>query len=109
MSIKLAGYTRVEQDFESLRLTADYVAIEEDFERASVPGLVLLPASNTVLGTVLRVGPGLTEMTGISAGDRVLFTEWQGGKWAFADRRLPGGERKCLIMSSDYILAKVEA
>lgn len=107
MAIKLAGYTRVEEPFSELVLTADYVAIEEDLERKSGSGLVIPEASNTKMGTILKLAPGLPEMTGLAEGDRVVFTEWQGGKWAFADVDSPSGERKCLVMTSNHILAVV--
>lgn len=108
MAIKLAGYTRVEEQFSRLRLTADYVAIEEDLERKSEGGLIIPPASNTKVGTVVRIAPDLAEMTGVSEGDRVVFAEWQGGKWAFADEGSPTGERRCLIMTSNNLLARIE-
>jgi co-chaperonin GroES (HSP10) len=107
MAIKLAGYTRVEEQFSALRLTADYVAVEEDLERPSSAGIVVPRAGNTKTGTVLRAAPDLAEMVGIREGDRVVFAEWQGGRWAFADDS-PSGERKCLIMASDGILARIE-
>lgn len=108
MAIKLAGYTRVEEEFSRLRLTADYVAIEEDLERRSDAGLIIPPASNTKIGRVAKIADDLSEFIGVREGDSVVFTEWQGGKWAFADEGSPTGERKCLIMTSNYILARVE-
>lgn len=109
MAIKLAGYTRVEEPFSALRLTADYVALEEDLERKSAAGLVIPQASNTKTGTVIRIAKDLSESLGVFEGDLVVFSEWQGGRWAFADFDSPSGDRKCLIMTSDHILAKVRA
>ena len=108
MAIKLAGYTRVEEQFSGLRLTADYVAIGEDLEVRTGTSLFIPPMSNSKVGIILKIAPDVAEMIGVEEGDRVVFSEWQGGRWAFADSGEPSGERKCLIMTSNHLLAKVE-
>lgn len=107
--IKLSGYVRVERPFSSLRLTGDYVAIREHLDRDGRDGLVVPPASHAVFGTVLATAPLVPELVGIREGDVVLYAEWQGGRWAFLDPESDDGVVRCLIMSSDYVLARLEA
>lgn len=108
MALKLSGYTRVERGFDALRLSADYIAVTEELERAMDFGVVLPSRGNATVGVVDRVAPMVEEMFGVAEGDRVLFSEWQGGRWAFLDPSRSDGEKRCLIMSSEYILAKLE-
>lgn len=108
MAIKLAGYTRVEEEFSTLRLTADYVAIGEDLEVKTGSNLIIPPMSNSKVGVILKIAPDVAEMLAVKEGDRVIFSEWQGGRWAFADSGEPNGQRKCLIMTSNHLLARVE-
>lgn len=104
---KIGGYVRVEEPFGSLRLSSDYVALEEMLERAGPDGLVLPSLGNAKMGKVLKIEPDLTEMTGVRLGDVVVFQEWEGGRWAFQQDDNPAAEVRCLIMSSDFILARV--
>lgn len=108
MAIKLAGYTRVEEQFSKLKLTADYVAIGEDLEVKTATNLFIPPSSNSKIGIILKIAPDVADIIGVQEGDRVVFSEWQGGRWAFADSEAPDGERKCLIMTSNHLLARVK-
>lgn len=106
--IKLSGYTRVEKPFKRLCLSADYVAVEEILSREPIEGIILPSLSHAQLGNVLKISPEASSYTGINEGDKILFKEWEGGRWAFVDEDSPSGELKCLIMSSEFILAKLD-
>lgn len=97
---RFVGYTRVELPFSELSLLNDYVAVGEDLSRSTDSGIVLPNRKNTNIGVVLKVG---SMVEGISEGDRILFEEWQGGKWAFPDSNKEDGQLKCLIMNSEYV------
>lgn len=101
--LRFAKPARVERDFAAFQPTQHWVAVEEDLTRTAGMGLVLPDRKNTVFGRVLKAGPD-AEADGVSAGDRIAFREWQGGRWSF---RSGDGEQRCLIMSVDEILAIV--
>ena len=55
---------------------------------------------NTMYGVVLAIHPITAEELGVTLGDKVIYEEWQGGRWAFTGQ-------KTLIMPVDAILAKL--
>jgi co-chaperonin GroES (HSP10) len=97
---RVIGYTRVERPHKKLNMLSDYVAIQEDLSRDESTRIILINKKNTTIGTVLGVGPGVEYC---KVGDRVLFEEWQGGKWAFPDDDKSDGQLKCLIMREMYV------
>ena len=99
-----AGYTNVDVRLEDVELQGHWVMLEEDLETPGLPaGLIAVPKKNTTIGTVLLVGVKVQE--DIRPGDRVLFTEWQGGKWSFL--RKDGSKVNVLMMDEVYITVRI--
>jgi len=103
---KLAGYTRVERSLEDFEPTLDYVVIAEELERLHA-SIIIPPASNTTIGLVLKAGP-LAVAAGVAVNDRVMFAQWEGGRWAMLDEGAADGVVRCLIMRTEHVLARVE-
>lgn len=102
---KLSSYTWIEKEINDLELAPGYVAIIEELERKSDFGIFIPPAGNAKIGTIIKIGE---QSEDVKIGDRILFEEWQGGKWNFVNPKGIDEEVKCLIMGSEFILAKIE-
>ena len=99
-----AGYKHVDVRLEDMRFQRYWVVVEEELETLGLPeGLIAVQKKNTTVGRVLAVGAKVDE--DIQVGDRILFTEWQGAKWAFLKR--DGSKVNCLIMDESHIQARV--
>jgi len=89
--------------------TSHWIIIEEDLVQTRDVGGVELEIPDkkyNTLGHVLSVGPQAIE-AGIKVGDKVVYEQWQGGRWAFTTP-IPDGtyvEKECLIMSTDSVWA----
>ena len=60
-----------------------------------------LGTPNTVYGDIVRIDSQTSLESNLRAGDRVIYREWEGGRWDFM------GD-KVLLIGSGHILAKVE-
>jgi len=99
-----AGYTAVDVRLEDCKLQGHWIMLEEELETPGVPeGLIVVPKKNTTVGTILLVGAKVEE--DILPGDRVLFAEWQGGKWSFL--RKDGSKVNVLLMDEAHIQARI--
>jgi len=98
-----AGYTNVDVRLEDVKLQGHWVMLEEDLETPGLPaGLISVQRKNTTVATVLLVGAKVEE--DIRPGDRVLFQEWQGGKWSFL--RKDGTKVNVLLVDESYVKAR---
>lgn len=102
---KLSNYTWIEKKIEDLELAPGYVAVIEELERKSDSGIYIPPAGNAKIGKIVKLG---NQREDVKVGDRIIYEEWQGGKWNFVNPERIDEEVKCLIMGSEYILAKLE-
>ena len=101
---KYAGYTAVDVRLEECRLRGHWVMLEEELETPGLPeGLIVVARKNTTIGNVLLVGDKVGE--DIRPGDRVLFAEWQGGRWSFL--RKDGSKVNCLLMDESHVQARL--
>jgi len=99
-----AGYTATDVRLEDMRFQRYWVVVEEELETLGLPaGLIAVQKKNTTVGRVLAVGAKAEE--DIRAGDRILFTEWQGAKWAFLKQ--DGSKVNVLIMDESYVQARI--
>ena len=90
-------------EIEQVRPVEGWMLIEEDYSgtksvhRGGVE-LYLPDATNTVYGIV--VATAANESLPVKPGDRVVYREWEGGRWVFRGRR-------ALLIGSEHILATV--
>jgi len=103
-----AGYLRQGVFLDDLRFLGQWVCVQEVFESERPSGLVIAQPGtrHTVFGEVLAAGDE-AELEGVEPGRRVVFQEWQGGRWQFPARG--GQEQRVLIMTVDDVLALVES
>ena len=104
MGNKWSGYTSSGVSFDKMELRGHWVIIKEVWDRPAPEGIILLRPGNTVIGEVLMVGARVEE--DICEGDKVLFEEWQGGRWTFMDE--DGTETQCLLIDEQFIRARLE-
>ena len=104
--LRFARPTRVEREFADFHNTGAWVSVREELGRDGPAGLVIPDRKNAVFGTVLDAGPAATA-AGVAPGDRIIYEEWQGGRWSFRDRCAEGGELRCLIMGIESVLCIV--
>jgi co-chaperonin GroES (HSP10) len=104
MSSKLSGYTSSGVSFEEMTLRGHWVVLAEVWDRPAPEGILLLQPKNTTIGKVLAVGERVDEE--IYVGDKVLFEEWQGGRWTFVDSE--GNAAPCLLIDETFIRARLE-
>lgn len=107
--IKLSGYTRVEKPFAQFQPLTDWVVIAEHLNRSTASGITVPDRGNAVIGTVLKSGDWASQRDGITPGDTVIFTEWQGGRWAFLDPDSDDGEIRVLIMDAADVILRIPA
>lgn len=108
--MRFAKPFRVEADIDSFVPTTGWIAVREKLEREpsaalAAVGFQFLNKGNATVGEIVAVGPW-AENDGLKKGDRIVYTEWQGGRWSFR-----GGEVddvRVLIMSVDDVLCIVE-
>jgi len=99
-----AGYTAVDVRLEDCDLRGHWIALEEELETPGLPeGLLVVSKKNTTIGTILLVGDKVDE--DIRPGDRVLFAEWQGGRWSLL--RKDGTRVNFLLMDEDHVKARI--
>lgn len=96
-----SDYWRVPVAIDRLRMYGTWVAVKEELEEQERNGLVLPSKSVTTIGRVVAVGSSTSERYGVKPGDRVIYEQWQGGRWCI-------GDEKVLIMDAEHILAVVE-
>ena len=84
-----------------------WVIVQELFEQdrtVNIHGVEIqiadIGTSNTVFGRVVRIHDEDAEALGVNEGDRIIYEQWQGGRWNFHNE-------KVLIMGSEFIFAKV--
>lgn len=106
--LRFAKPARVEEDVADLRLSGGWVAVKEKLSREGPAGLIMLDRKNATSGTVVKVGPSAAAEHGLKAGDRIFYTEWQGGRWSFRDAEADSRESRFLIMHADDVLAILE-
>ena len=83
-----------------------WVMLQEEFSQdkyANLAGvdieIATLGISNTTYGNVLAVSS--ESDLGVSVGDRVVYREWEGGRWSLHDKVV-------LLINEEHILAKVD-
>ena len=98
----------VDTDVMNITPLPGWIIIEEQFEqdqRAIVAGVEIAIAqpgtTNTTIGKVVNVNNEDAKSIGISAGEKIVYREWEGGRWDFAGR-------KVLLIGSEHIIAKLE-
>jgi co-chaperonin GroES (HSP10) len=103
-----ANYVRVERPFANFHPLMDYVVVKEELAQTSRMGLILLNKDHTKVGTVLKVGDRAQAMVpDLVVGDRIVYVEYVGGRWAFPDPTQPDGVRKVLLMEWMDIEARI--
>lgn len=99
-----AGYKAENIRLDQLKLRGHWIMLTEELETPGLPaGLIGVPKKNTTVGVVVLVGERVSEA--IKPGDRVLFAEWQGGKWAFLAE--DGTKVNVLLMDEQHIQARL--
>lgn len=99
-----AGYTSVDVRLEDCKLQSHWIMLEEELETPGLPeGLIAVQKKSTTIGKVLLVGAKVEE--DIRPGDRVLFAEWQGGRWSFL--RKDGSKVNVLLMDEMHVKARL--
>ena len=85
-----------------------WVVLSEEFEQDRVLqretySLVLATTGtpNTVYGKVLGIHPSTARELGVVVGDRVIYREWEGGRWDLVGQVV-------LIISSEHVLARCD-
>lgn len=110
------GYRHTRLLLNDFTPASHWIVIKEDLEQNTYmegpDGMVIelsIPDKKYhTLGTVLSVGP-MGADRGIRVGDKVVYEQWQGGKWAFTipeiinESRQVYREEECLIMSCDSV------
>lgn len=94
-----AGYFWTGADIETFEPLSHWVVVRERLVRLNPAGIILPNVDHNMIGDVVAAGPE----SGVRAGDTVVYEEWQGGRWAFKDRKVDGGVSKLLIMASDNL------
>lgn len=101
------GYARQPMRLTELELVGQWIVVREDAaDPVSAHGLVIVRQGTLhgVIGTVLLAGPE-AGLEGVGAGDKVVYEEWAGGRWALKGN--DGEDVHVLIMSVDRVLALV--
>ena len=119
------GYRHTRLNLSDYTPTSHWVVIKEELERDIDLGngdFIHVPDQKTAtIGTVMALGEEAKAL-GIRLGDKVIYEQWQGGRWAFTithfepseamlanPNRMTGGVKKvyeeleCLIMSLDSV------
>ena len=104
----LWGAIPVDARIDQVHPIPGWVLLEEVFmgDEHMVPGTdvvlyINIPFNyNTMYGVVLAVHPITANELGITLGSKVIYKEWQGGRWAFTGQ-------KTLIMPVEAILARL--
>lgn len=101
------GPVRVYADIKDLEMSSHWIAVREELAREPVGGVFLPDLKNNTIGTVLKAGD-LAVDYGVGPGDRVVYREWQGGRWVFGDAEAEDGLARFLIMSVGDVLVRIE-
>lgn len=116
------GYRHTRMNLADYKPTTHWVVIKEELERdikLDSGGMIHVPdAKNVTIGTIMALSDE-AEAEGMKVGDRVIYEQWQGGRWAFTvddpDRIFYTAEEgfskahyrteelECLIMSQDSV------
>jgi co-chaperonin GroES (HSP10) len=102
-----AGYARQPVQLSELELVGQWLVVREEQPEPERPsGLVVVRqgTAHGVLGEVILAGAE-AELEGLSAGDRIIYEEWAGGRWALKGE--DGEDVRVLVMSIDKVLALV--
>ena len=85
----------------------DWVLIREEYSQdveVQLAGVSLAVATlgtpNTVYGWLVAAHPQTMQKMGLTPGDRVIYREWEGGRWDFNGEVL-------LLMRAEHVLACV--
>jgi len=105
MSVRFSGYTSSGVSLDEMSLRGHWVVLREVWDQFAPEGIVLPRRGNTTIGEVLSVGDRVDE--DINVGDKILFEEWQGGRWSFQDGE--GHDVPCLLIDEMYIKARLTA
>ena len=92
----------VDADAAQIHPLPDWVLLEEiELPGTTESGLAIARplTSNTTYGFIRAIHPKTGEKLGVSVGDEVIFSEWQGSRWRFNGETL-------LMPGSEDILAK---
>ena len=93
----------VDSDIEHIHPVQGKVILKEIFLNRTSGELFISEewgTKNTLTAYVLKVHPETSEEFGFNEGDRVIFKEWSGGRWAFQGMPV-------LITEAENILAQV--
>lgn len=84
-----------------------FVVVQEQLRpdnlRSGASSLILINQPVTTHGIVLKVGAKAEAEHDLHPGDHVVYKAWHGGRWAFENPEVVGGQTHCLIMDVAYI------
>jgi len=82
--------------------------VKEELEQTSRMGLILLNKDHAKTGTVLKIGDrARSAMPDLEIGDKIVYVEYVGGRWAFPDPTQPDGVQRVLLMEWMDIEARI--
>lgn len=103
------GYRHTRLNLADYTPTSHWVVIKEELER-DIPldggGIIHVPDQKAAtIGTIKALGEEAKAL-GLRLGDKIIYEQWQGGKWAFTEtfQHTPVPEElEVLIMSLDSV------
>lgn len=104
------NYRHTRMLLEDFQPSTHWIVVKEELERNSETGIIIPDKHFATIGTIMAVGPE-GKLDGIAVGDKVMYEQWQGGKWAFTIKNpnaMIYDELECLIMSVDSIWAIIK-